>query len=156
MIRILLPLALACILAAAPATAQLDARATYKDPGTSTLLSVAVPGGGQLYSGETRRGATLLGVGVGGVVLGLAATTSSVSVSCDTAYDCEDDTNYLPLTLGYAAFLGSWIYGIIDADDSAQRMNAKRGFTGATQPRVAPVVASTRRGGTQVGLAVAF
>ena len=150
--RLVLLLVAAALVVAAPIHAQQAGGVGYKDPGTSTLLSVLVPGGGQLYSGETGRGLTILGVGLGGLVLGVAATSSSVGVSCDDDFDCEDDTNYLPMAAGYVAYFGSWIYGIIDADDSANRMNTKRGLARS----VAPVVAPSSRGGTEVGLTVRF
>lgn len=154
--RTFLSLMIASLAAAAPATAQQVAQPGYRDPGTSTLIGVAIPGGGQLYSGETGKGAALLGIALGGVTLGLTATASSVGVSCDDDFTCEDDTNYLPMMLGYAAFLGSWIYGIMDADDSAERMNAKRGITAGFTSRLSPVIAGTPKGGTAVGLSLTF
>jgi hypothetical protein len=143
--------------AAAPVRAQTPPPVGYKDPGTATLLSVVVPGGGQLYSGETNKGLMLLGGGMGGLILGTAMTTNSISASCD--YDeltCSDDTNYVPMAVGYLAFFGTWIYGIIDADDSAQRMNAKRGLTRVLDGDVAPLVASSSGGGTSVGVTIRF
>lgn len=142
---------------ATPAASQSTApRPGYKDPGTSTLFSVLIPGGGQLYSGDTRRGVTLLGVGLGGLTLGVAMTAGSVGVSCDDDFSCKDDTNYAPAALGYAAYLGAWLYGIIDASDSAQRMNTKHGITAVLPQGVAPVVAVDTHGGTKVGLNVTF
>jgi hypothetical protein len=148
--RLMLALALAALTAAAtPAAAQ---RATppvgFKDPGTATLIGVLVPGGGQIYAGETKKGLTLLGVGVGGLVVGTAMTVSSGDVDCDDDFDCDSDSSALPAILGYAVYLGSWVYGIIDADDSANRMNAQRGMAGVT-----PFV--TRVGeGTGVGVSI--
>jgi hypothetical protein len=158
MTKLLLGLALILAMAATPAFAQQAGGPGFKDPGTSVLLSVLVPGGGQIYSGESTRGLTLLGVGLGGLVVGTAATFSSVGASCDAdSFSCSDDTNYLPMALGYLAYVGSWIYGIVDAGDSAHRVNAKRGlaFRGAdvsVQPQVSP----GRSGGTEVGLRFEF
>ena len=144
---------LVCI-AATPALAQAP-QAGYKDPGTATLLSVVVPGGGQIYSGETQKGLLLLGGGLAGLVLGAAMTTSSAGVSCDDDFDCEDDTNYAPAALGYLTYLGTWIYGIIDADDSAARMNASRSIARALSGDVAPLVTSSG-GDTAVGITIRF
>jgi hypothetical protein len=125
-----------------------------KDPGTATLIAVIVPGGGHMYSGETSRGLMLFGVGVGGVIVGTAATLSSTGVTC-SEFSCRDDTNYFPLLLGYGAYLGSWIYGIVDAGNSAHRMNAARGL--AALP-VNPQLMVQRRDDRRValGLQVAF
>jgi hypothetical protein len=152
--RTWIPIAALCLAAsAAPAAAQTAAPPLgYKDPGTATLIGVVVPGGGQLYAGETKKGLILLGTGVGGLVLGTAMTTNSVSASCDEDLSCEDDTNYLPMAVGYLAFLGSWVYGIIDADDSATRMNAQRGL-GVLPEGVTPLVAPVGDG-TGVGISI--
>ena len=99
----------------------------WKDPGTATLISVLVAGGGQFYSGETNRGLMIMGVGLGALVIGAAAT------SCDL-YSCSST----PLVLGSLVYLGSWVYGIMDADESARRMNAKRGL-GALDSKLLPV-----------------
>ena len=154
-ISVVLLAALFATAASTPACAQRAAEQPgYKDPGTSTLLSVIVPGGGQIYSGETGKGLALLGVGIGGLTLGVAMTASSVSASCDFD-NCSDDTNYAPMALGYAAYLGSWIYGIIDAGASARRMNAKHGLAHMIPENVSPLVAPSGRG-TQLGVSVKF
>jgi len=142
---------------AAPARAQQASHpAGFKDPGTATLLSVVIPGGGQLYSGETRKGLTLLGVGMGGFTLGAAMTFASAGVSCnEDTFSCESEGSALPAVLGYMAYLGTWIYGIADASSSAQRMNTKHGLAAAI-PDVAPVVAPNGGGGTQVGITMRF
>lgn len=145
-------IAAAAVLCAHPATAQQQNPLGYKDPGTATLISVLVPGGGQMYSGETRKGATLLGIGLGGLVLGTALSVESVG--CD-GLDCDTDANMLPMAAGYLVYLGSWVYGIMDASDSANRMNAKRGMAlGGVQ--VEPEVAVQREGGTRVGVTLRF
>ena len=142
--------------AAAPVRAQTPPPVGYKDPGTATLLSVVVPGGGQLYSGETNKGLMLLGGGLGGLILGTAMTTNSISASCDyDEFTCSDDTNYLPMAVGYLAFFGTWVYGIIDADDSAQRMNAKRGMAQVLDGTVVPVLAASGDG-THIGISIRF
>lgn len=131
------------LLSSVPATAQQAIPpAGYKDPGTATILSVVITGGGQLYSGDTRKGVMLLGIGMGGVTLGYTLAIQSGSAA--------------PALLGYAAYLGSWIYGIMDASDSAQRMNAKNGLAGVLPANVSPVVSLDRSGGTQVGVSVRF
>lgn len=143
--------AAASLLCALPAAAQ-DHPAGYRDPNMATIVSVLVPGGGHLYSGETKKGAMILGIGLGGLVLGTALSVESVG--CD-GLDCDTDANYLPMTAGYLVYLGSWVYGIMDASDSAARMNARRGLAiGGVQ--VEPAVGVQPRGGTRVGLELRF
>ncbi|HEU0302715.1 MAG TPA: hypothetical protein VFR37_24855 [Longimicrobium sp.] len=153
--KLITAVALACI-TATPALAQQAPQPGYKDPGTAMLVGVLVPGGGHMYAGETQKGLMLLGVGLGGLVLGTAMTSSSAGISCDEdVISCEDDTNYLPMAVGYLAWLGSWIYGIVDADDSAHRMNAQRGLARLMSGDVVPMVASSGDG-TRVGVSVRF
>lgn len=152
--KLIAVLVLLCV-ACTPALAQTPP-AGYKDPGTSTLLSVVVPGGGQIYSGETNKGLALLGGGMAGLILGFAMTSSSAGISCDDDFNCQDDTNYAPAALGYLTYFGTWIYGIIDADDSANRMNARRGLAQVLSSDVAPLVAAAGGGGTSVGVTIRF
>ena len=140
------------LLVAGTARAQSTQPVGYKDPGTATIISVLIPGGGQMYSGETQRGLTLLGIGVGGLVVGTALSASSVGCDDDS---CDADANFLPLAIGYLAYLGSWAYGIMDADDSAERMNAKRGVA-VGRAEVAPAVGVAPTGGARVGITVRF
>ena len=97
--------------------------AGYKDPGTATLFSVLLTGGGQFYAGETKKGAVLLGLGLGSFIAGAALSTSS----CDYYDGCS--TNAAPLAIGALAYLGTWIYGIADAGAAARRQNAAHGFS---------------------------
>jgi hypothetical protein len=145
----------ACLLGSSAKAQQAIPPAGFKDPGTATLLSVVVPGGGQLYSGDMRKGLTLLGVGLGGVTIGTAMTISSAGVSCSDI-SCESHGSALPAVLGTMAYLGSWVYGIMDASDSANRMNAKNRMAGVLQANVSPVIGPNGGGGTQVGVAVRF
>jgi hypothetical protein len=116
----------------------------YKDPGTSTLIGVLVTGGGQFYSGETTKGAALLGIGLGSLVVGVAAS----GVSC-SGYSCSSNT--APLVLGTLAYFGTWIYGIMDAGNAARRHNTSLGLkTIGTQP----VVRSFADGRRGIGISV--
>lgn len=145
----------AILMCARPVTAQ-QQPVGYKDPGTATIMSVIIPGGGHLYSGETKKGAMILGVGVGGLVLGSALTVGSADIDCDyDDFECEDNTSYLPAAAGYLLYLGSWVYGIMDASNSADRMNASRGIAiGGVE--VQPAVTVGAPGGTRVGLELRF
>ena len=87
-----------------------DLLAEEKSVEIATLLSVLITGGGQIYAGEINRGLTLLGIGVGAIV----ATSLTNSTGLALA--------------GLGVYLGTWVYGILDADDSVRRMNAANGF----------------------------
>ena len=73
-----------------------------KSAGIATILSVVIPGAGQMYAGEINRGLTILAVAVGGGVLagvgGGALTYVGVGVS-----------------------VAAWIYGIVDAAPAVRR-----------------------------------
>jgi hypothetical protein len=144
--NLVLSAALSVLAAAAPAAAQQPHVQNFKDPGTATVLSVVVPGGGQFYSGETGKGAAILGVGMGGLVLGVGLS----GVSCS---DSSCSTHTAPLLLGSLAYLGAWIYGIADAGHSAERMNTLHGIARLTRGAT-PTVAHAAGGGTAVGVSL--
>lgn len=130
----------AALLFTRPAAAQ--ARPSgYKDPGIATIASVVVPGGGQMYSGEVKKGVMILGIGMAGVIVGTAMTMESTSAA--------------PALAGWLVYLGAWGYGIMDASDSAERMNAKRGLA-VGGVRVQPSVGVQPEGGARVGLELRF
>jgi hypothetical protein len=131
--------AVATLLFARPAAAQNPAG--YKDPGIATIASVVIPGGGQMYSGEVKKGAMILGIGFAGLTLGYATTMNS--------------GNGAPALAGYLVYLGSWVYGIMDASDSAARMNAKNGLA-VGGVRLQPDVGVQPQGGARVGLELRF
>lgn len=133
--------------------------AGYKDPGTARLLSVVITGGGQFYSGETMKGVTILGVGLGSIIAGSMLTAMNAN---DCVYDYYNGSTdgctasmVWPSYVGWGVALGAWVYGIMDADDSAARANARLGFA-AGQTGVAPMLSVGRSGEAVVGLNVTF
>lgn len=128
-----------------------DSRSVAKDPGTATLISVLVVGGGQLYSGEINRGLLMLGGAYGAVIAG-AILSSSPSFDYYTG-EVNRGSN-APLYIGALAATGIWIYSILDAAPSAMRMNTTRGL--ASGRRVGPVLARNENGGQLLGLKLAF
>lgn len=126
----------------------------YRDPGTATIYAVVLPGGGQLYSGETGRGLLLLG-GSSAAILAGTALSSEASCKYDASspygLSCKE-ANRTPLTVGMLASLAVWGYGIFDAKKSAERQNLKRGRKAMN---VAPIVESVDSR-TVMGLQVAF
>jgi hypothetical protein len=69
----------------------------------------AIPAGGYIYTGETSRLLPVLGAVIGGLAM---QTSDNLTVSL----------------LGIAVWGGAWIYGVIDAPKSAERVNRARGY----------------------------
>ena len=118
----------------------------YKEKGTATLISVLITGGGHFYTGETGKGLTLLGVGIGAPVAGALISASTCDyVSNDVCYG----GNVAPALIGLGIGVGAWIYGIADAGDSVDRVNQKNGYVVSIAPTVVP-----SQSGAQPGLAL--
>ena len=105
-----------------------------KSPWISGLLSLCVPGLGQVYNGETRKGAVDFLTSVGGytvTLFGAILMETSVDLTSDYYYDVDDGQYMigLALTLGGASLLyGNLIHTICDAVKSSKRINAENGF----------------------------
>ena len=112
----------------------------------ATMLSFFLPGTGQIYSGEHVKGGGLLALSTAGMVL------AGRALSCSAAADCEPSTGGMALgAAGTLAFFGSWIYGIVDAGDSARRFNLRNGIAAA---EVSPMVGPGVGGQTRLGLSM--
>lgn len=145
--RILIATFALLFLSTAPLAAQQNAPpAGYKDPGTATLMSVAIAGGGQMYAGEITRGLMIMGVAYGAPIAGyMVGSAACAGGACGLGL--------ISLLGGSALGFGAWIYGVLDADDSARRMNAKNGFkVGAV--RVQPRLGVARSGGAALGFQI--
>ena len=103
-----------------------SARASEKDPGIAIIIGILIPGGGQIYAGDTSKGLTILGIGYGSLLAGniLAVSTGSWELAL----------------LGYAGYLGATVYGILQATDDVEAANRRNGFA------VAPSVMRTEGG----------
>ena len=121
-----------------------DARVRVtKDPAMATMLSFFLPGSGQMYGGERVKGGALLALAVvGGAFAGHA-------LSCASATDCEMSTGGRALgAAGMLGFFGSWIYGIVDAGDSARRFNDR---ASAVASVARPIIEADGRGRIRLG-----
>jgi hypothetical protein len=119
--------------------------AGYKDPTTSLLISVVVPGGGHLYSGETKKGAIILGTAIGGPIIGATIAVGSASNGSTSGIGAG-------LLLGYGAALGAWVYGMVDSGNAARRHNSSVGL----QTTVVPVIRELSNGKTAIGMALTY
>jgi hypothetical protein len=135
---------LALILSGSQASAQQTNSDSYgyKDPGTATLFSVLITGGGQMYAGNLKKGATLLAIGYGSAIAGWTASYASCDYSCSLA----------PAAIGGLVSLGTWVYGIMDASSEARSYNTRHGLKALAQPVIAPLPG----GRTGVGVSLGF
>ena len=138
---------------AAPASAtsddfdRSDTEIRKKDPAMATMLSFFLTGTGQMYSGERAKGGALLALTAVGV--GVAVK----QLSCAAASDCKSTTGGMTLgAAGLVAFFGSWLYGIMDAGDSARRFNTAHGLATGIEPLVVPMGGGRVRLGFSVAL----
>ena len=92
----------------------------YKNPGTALLWSLLIPGGGQFYNGEAGKGILMLGMSVGFDVL--SAIGSSMYV-----YDYSSGGILLEL-VGLAGVIGTSIWSMVDASNSAKKLNFQNGL----------------------------
>jgi TM2 domain-containing membrane protein YozV len=74
-----------------------------KNPATSVLLSVFIPGLGSMVNGNAGTGVTILLLNIVGLVLSI-------------------------VLIGIPLLIGSWIWGVVDAYRSAQQWNAEHGI----------------------------
>jgi hypothetical protein len=134
------------------AAQQQNAPVPYKDKdgGTAALISVLITGGGQIYTGETGRGLTMLGISIAAPVAGVLATAAT----CEQRGYVED-CNWTPFIAGIAVSLATKVYSVIDASPSAKRMNERNGAARAALPvKVQPTVGVASQGGTELGFKV--
>lgn len=110
-----------------------ELRASRKSPEIATLIGILIPGGGQIYAGEINRGLTILAVGYGSLLGGSLSGNSTLAL------------------VGLGVYIGATVYGVLDADDAAERYNRAHGLA------LAPAVIETPHGpvaglGLNVGL----
>jgi len=125
--------------------------ASPKDPSLGVMLSLLVPGGGQMYAGRPGKGVALLLTGAGGLAIAYAAFGNETLFCSECA---SSDYNPWPVVMvaaGAGLFLGAWIYGIADAPTQVRRWNQEHGFRMA---RLQPTISLAHRR-TQMGLRIA-
>ena len=106
-----------------------------KSPWLSGFFSWFIPGLGQFYNGEHRKGWIDLGTGIGGYVAmftgGILMTTSE-SYDYSTGIYTVNDAQYIPgliLALGgMGVLLANHVHTIADAFKSSKRINAENGY----------------------------
>ena len=115
---------------------QLNAQAVQapKDAGTATVLSVVIPGAGQMYAEETGRGiaflaltAVSIGAGVGLSTKGTPDIVVPAFLSIPSVTYPGTPANRTPLLVGSLVGGVVWLWSVFDAGPAAKRTNAKQG-----------------------------
>lgn len=85
-----------------------------KEVGIAILIGILVPGGGQLYAGDTSKGLRLLGLGYGSLVGGyvLAVATDSPTLAL----------------VGYLGYVGATVVGLLDVTEDVEAANRRNGY----------------------------
>jgi hypothetical protein len=145
----------AALLVCAAFSTKLDAQSptTAKDPGVATVLSVLIPGSGQLYSENPAKGFSfMLGVAAAPLIgnqLRQKAEykTEVIRVPISSTYPygvrgmtiMTKDKNDTPLYVGIAAGVVLWVWNVIDAPITARSTNRRRASV-AQRVQLRPIV----------------
>lgn len=124
----------------------------YRDPEVAKRYALFAPGGGQLYTGEYVKGGALLGGSIIVFWTGLPKLVSSGN-TCSGGFLIVAYVKCAPLNTGI--IIAALVYGILDADDSASRMNQKRSHSSAmSRARVEPLLVAIPGQSVQYGIAI--
>ena len=105
-----------------------------KSPWLSGFLSFCIPGLGQFYNGESRKGWVDLATSLGGY-LGMYVGASMIVYGVDyemmydgTTRDGMFTTGVMLMFAGMGVMIGNGIHSIVDAAKSSNRINAENGY----------------------------
>lgn len=127
----------------------------FKDPALATILSILIPGSGQMYAGKSMKGALVI-VGLFGS-LGVAASVHD-SEECS-----QTSSNGLPpvrtctggnppaFNVALVTAAASYLFGIVTAGEDARDYNRSRHRQASLRPTI-----DRREGGFGLGLAVSY
>jgi hypothetical protein len=110
-----------------------------KDPQLATVLSLIVPGGGHIYSGESVTGIAILGISIGAALLGTSIAIKKEQECIDLLVwsyednDCAGESVKYAIA-GYTASILAWLYGVTDGGNAARRFNKGKGITISALP----------------------
>jgi TM2 domain-containing membrane protein YozV len=124
-----------------------------KDPGTATILSVLIPGAGQMYAGATSRGLLVLGGFIAAPVAGLLLSSNDGTLDDLASLFGGPGAINEPLYIGLVVGMGIYIWSIVDAAPTTRRMNRARGLAALAK---APVHIAHVDGRRQVGVKIVF
>lgn len=107
--------------------------ADRRDPAIAVGFAWLCPGCGHLYTGETTKGALIGAISVGALATGFVMQMNqSHDFTCElgniTSQCRAPRTDLTPMLVGGAIGLAGYLYGLIDARASAERMNERNGL----------------------------
>lgn len=112
--------------------------AQRKDPGVATLWSVFLPGGGQIYAGETGKGIGLLVGHAAALGTAIAVWDHEKTVTRTFAYppghvpptytQTVRVPDHAPRTVALSVAGALWLYSLVDAAPAARRHDRRLGL----------------------------
>ena len=105
-----------------------------KNPGTAFVFSLLIPGGGQFYNGESKKGLIQLGMAFTGIMIAYTNWPDYEWVKDEYYWASYGYTreygNETLMYAGLALYLGGAVWSLIDAPLSAGRINRENGLAG--------------------------
>jgi hypothetical protein len=109
--------------ASAQVVSQAPAPAARKSVGTTVLLWLLIPGGGNFYNGATGKGFAELGGTIGGLALMATSMREYCEVQLRFAY-CEDQISPGQFWGGFGTVVGFRVWGLVSAIHRTQDINS--------------------------------
>jgi len=107
-----------------------DPIGSKKEPALAMVISLLLPGGGQFYNGEYKKGAIQMGMFFGGAIIMFAFYPKEILFGDDNDEFTGEDAVAL---LGGLIAMGGYIWSLYDAPKSASRINKENGWALAPQ-----------------------
>jgi TM2 domain-containing membrane protein YozV len=122
-----------------------------KEPAVAALLSLVIPGAGQVYNGQTGKGIIQFVLAAGGMATYIVFE-KGYDYSYYGGYDdyYKETGNETVSYLGLGVAVGASLWSLIDAPVTASKMNRERGYSKVDPPKPAVnlSLANIRAGGT--------
>jgi len=97
-----------------------------KDPVLACILSVLVPGVGQIYNGQVGKGIGMMAGTYGALLLAAVSVGDSYGDYYNNSYS-SSNSNYQLAGISLLAMVGFYVWSIVDAPLSASRINRQNG-----------------------------
>ncbi len=94
-----------------------------KEPGLALLCSLLLPGGGQYYNGQYRKGATMTMVYAASMIIAFASMEETRDYYGNFEYDMSEAS-----AVFVTAAFGAYLWSVIDAPISANAINRRNGW----------------------------
>ena len=96
----------------------------YHSPVAAGIFSFLIPGAGQAYNGEWEKGGIIFGAGIVFYTMA-AATQKHYDADCDALQGRPGECGNVAPVFFALAFLGNWVSAVVDAAQTAKRLNAE-------------------------------